>query len=73
MSSWAAEKMFEDEKEKRLRKNKELKAFTKTLKQQPLVIAEWNERLWITLLDTATVNRDGKIVFRFKSDAEITS
>ena len=65
--------MFEDEKEKRLRKNKELKAFTKTLKQQPLVIAEWNERLWITLLDTATVNRDGKIVFRFKSDAEITS
>ncbi len=61
---------LESEKTKRVRKSKELKAFTKTLKQQPLVVAEWNERLWITLLDTATVNRDGKIVFRFKSGVE---
>ena len=61
---------LEAEKTKRVRKSKELKAFTKTLKQQPLVVAEWNERLWITLLDTATVNRDGKIVFRFKSGVE---
>ena len=62
---------FEAEKTKRVRKSKELKAFTKTLKQQPLVVAEWNERLWITLLDTATVNRDGRIMFRFKSGVEI--
>ena len=62
---------LEVEKSKRIRKGKELKAFIKTLKQQPLVIAEWNERLWITLLDTARVNRDGKIVFRFKSGVEI--
>ena len=62
---------LEVEKSKRIRKNKELKAFTKTLKQQPLVVDEWNERLWITLLDTATVNRDGKIVFCFKSGVQI--
>lgn len=62
---------LEAEKTKRVRKSKELKAFTKTLKQQPLVVAEWNERLWITLLDTATVNRDGRIMFRFKSGVEI--
>ena len=62
---------LEAEKVKRIRKSKELKAFTKTLKQQPLVVAEWNERLWITLLDTATVNRDGRIMFRFKSGVEI--
>jgi hypothetical protein len=61
---------LEAEKVKRIRKSKELKAFTKTLKQEPLVVAEWNERLWITLLDTATVNRDGSIMFRFKSGAE---
>ena len=61
---------LESEKTKRVRKSKELKAFTKTLKQQPLVVAEWNERLWITLLDTATVQRDGGIVFRFKSGVE---
>ena len=64
---------LEAEKEKKIRKSKELKTFTRTLKQQPLVVAEWNERLWITLLDTATVNRKGKIVFRFKSGMEITS
>ena len=62
---------LEAEKTKRVRKSKELKAFTKTLIQQPLVVAEWNERLWITLLDAATINHDGKIVFRFKSGVEI--
>lgn len=59
------------EKEKRVRKSKELKAFISMLKKQPLVVPEWNERLWITLLDTATVQRDGKIVFRFKSGVDI--
>ena len=42
-----------------------------TLKKQPLTVLEWNERLWITLLDTATVQRDGRIVFLFKSGKEI--
>ena len=62
---------LETEKEKRMRKNKEISTFITTLKKQPLAITEWNERLWITLLDTATVQRDGKIVFRFKSGREI--
>ena len=63
---------LETEKEKRTRKSKEIGTFITTLKKQPLAITEWNERLWITLLDTATVQRDGKIVFRFKSGREIT-
>ena len=54
-------------------KSKELTAFITMLKKQPLAITEWNERLWITLLDTATVQRDGRIVFRFKSGKEITA
>jgi hypothetical protein len=41
------------------------------LKKQPMAITEWNERLWITLLDIAIVQRDGNIVFRFKSGKEI--
>lgn len=64
---------IETEKEKRNRKSKELKAFIAILKQQPLTVSEWDERLWITLLDTAVVHRDGKIVFHFKSGAEITA
>jgi hypothetical protein len=62
---------LEAEKDKRIRKDKDLKIFIKMLKQQPLAVAEWNERLWITLLDTATVHRDGRIVFKFKSGVEI--
>ena len=62
---------LEAEREKRSRKSKELTAFIAMLKKQPLAITEWNERLWITLLDTATVKRNGRIVFRFKSGKEI--
>ena len=32
-----------------------------------LVAYPWNERLWITRLETATVCRDGRIEFYFKS------
>ena len=62
---------LETEKEKRVRKNKELKAFISMLKKQQLAITEWNERLWITLLDIAIVQRDGSIVFQFKNGKEI--
>ena len=63
---------LEAEREDRLRKSKGLSTFISTLKKQPLVISEWDERLWITLLDTATVRQDGGIVFRFKNGNEIT-
>ena len=62
---------LETEKEKRLRKSKELHTFIVTLKKQPLAVNKWDERIWITLLETATVQRDGRIVFRFKSGREI--
>jgi site-specific DNA recombinase len=64
---------LEAERDKRVRKSKGLITFIAMLKKQPLVVTEWNERLWITLLDTATVQRDGSIMFRFKSGAEITA
>ena len=64
---------LEAERDKRVCKSKELGAFIAMLKKQPLVVTEWDERLWITLLDTATVQRDGRIVFRFKSETEISS
>lgn len=62
----------ESEIDKRKRKSKEISTFIFTLKRQPLTVPEWNERLWITLLDTATVQRDGQILFRFKSGREIS-
>ena len=63
---------LEAEWKKRVRKSKELTAFISMLKKQPLVVTEWDERLWITMLDTATVQRDSRTVYRFKNDMEIT-
>ena len=64
---------LEAERDKRVRKSKELGAFIAMLKKKAQVLTEWDERLWITLLDRATVQRDGKIVFWFKSEKEITA
>jgi len=54
---------LEAKREKRTRKSMELTAFIAVLKKQPQAVLRWDERLWITLLNTATVQRDGKIVF----------
>jgi hypothetical protein len=62
---------LETEKERRIRKSKEISAFITMLRKQPLTVPEWNERLWITLLDNAIVQQNGSIVFRFKSGKEI--
>jgi hypothetical protein len=64
---------LEAERNKRICKSKEVVTFIAMLKKQSLVVTEWYERLWITLLDTATVFRDGRIVFRFKNRIEITT
>ena len=64
--------ILEAKRNKRVRKSKEIATFIALLKKQPIAVAEWNERLWITLLATATVQRDGKIIFLFMSGKKIT-
>ena len=64
---------LEEEKARRLRKSKEIQSFISLLKHQPLVVSEWDERLWVTLLETATVQTDGKILFRFKNGTTVTA
>ncbi len=59
------------EKEHKHDQDRELRLFIEELKKQPLVLEEWDERLWIAILDRATVFRDGRIAFKFKSGREI--
>lgn len=59
------------EKERKRDQDREIRLFIEELKKQPLVLEEWDEGLWIAILDRATVFRDGNIVFRFKSGSEI--
>ncbi|MFA5433907.1 MAG: recombinase family protein, partial [Candidatus Paceibacterota bacterium] len=59
------------EKEHKHDQDRELRLFIEELKKQPLVLEEWDGRLWIAILDRATVFRDGRIAFKFKSGREI--
>lgn len=59
---------------KRTRKqdrDRELRLFIESIKGQPLVLEVWNERLWVGLLEKATVFHDGRMVFEFKNGTEI--
>lgn len=64
-------KAITGERDFRMQRDRELRIFITSIKEQPLVLENWDERLWITLLDTATVNRNGTIIFRFKDGTEI--
>jgi len=59
------------EKDRRSSQDRDIRLFIEALKKQPLVLEEWDERLWVALIDKATVFRDGRIVFRFKGGSEI--
>ena len=59
------------EKESRTDRDRDIRIFTAEIEKQPLVLETWDERLWISLLDSATVHADGRITFRFKDGTEI--
>ena len=63
---------LEANKRERLGKAKIIEGFIKDIESRPLVITEFDEKLWLALIDTAKVARDGTIVFRFRNGTEIT-
>ena len=60
-------------KRERLGKAKTIEVFIKDIESRPLVINEFDENLWLTIVDTATVAQDGTITFRFRNGSEITA
>ncbi len=59
------------ERESRTQRDCDLRIFISSIKEQPLVLETWDEGLWLTLLDTATVHADNRITFRFKDGTDI--
>lgn len=57
-------------KDKRARAES-ISAFMRALANNGLVLAEWDESLWLTLIEKATVLPDGSINFLFKNGTEI--
>ena len=64
-------KTVTEEREGRIKRSRELSVFIASLKKLPLALEKWDEELWITLLETATVHRAGSITFKFKNGTEI--
>lgn len=65
-------KVVTEERESRMQRDRELRIFIGSIEKQPLILNAWDERLWIGLLDTAAVNSNNSITFRFKNGTEIT-
>ena len=59
------------EREGRMQRDRDLRIFISSVKEQPLVLETWDEGLWLTLLETATVHADNRITFRFKDGTDI--
>ncbi|MDR1692094.1 MAG: recombinase family protein [Oscillospiraceae bacterium] len=71
----ASERMDELEaaKRERLGKAKIIEGFIRDIASRPLVLTEFDEKLWLAVIDTATVGQDGRVTFRFRNGTEITA
>ena len=59
------------ERDRRAERERAIRIFISALKKQPLAVKEWDEELWISLLETATVHWDKRITFLFKNGTSI--
>lgn len=59
------------ERDGRINRERELRIFISELAEKPLVIEEWDEELWVSILESATVHKDGQITFLFKNGTSI--
>jgi hypothetical protein len=57
----------------RLGKGKIIESFIKDIEIRPLAIDEFDEKLWLTVIDQVTVDQDGAMTFRFKNGSEVTA
>ena len=57
----------------RLGKARTIDGFIKDIKSRPLVITDFDEKLWLAVIDTVMVAQDGTMAFKFKNASEITA
>ena len=72
--SRAVERIAELEalKRERLGKHKVLEFLIRSIENQSPALAEFDERLWLAVIDCMVVSADGKIRFKFKNGTEVT-
>ena len=67
-------KLDELNDEKQIRKGKllELNSYLASFKEAGKIITDWDDNLWMTVLDKAIVNRDRSITFKFIVGIDVT-
>ncbi len=68
-------KILEDlqgEKQRRLEQNNAISLYIKTLKKKPTLLEEWDNTIWIIMVENAIIHNNKKITFKFYNGAEIT-
>ena len=64
---------LEKSKLERIAKSKMLAKFISDLKKCPQVLSEFDEGLWLAVIDKVTVVKDGTMLFSFRSGTEVTA
>lgn len=69
------DRVAELEKLKYERRNKYLKldSFIKDIESHPLVLDQFDEKIWIASIDKTKVSSDGSLMFCFKDGSDIVS
>ena len=52
-------------------KNTQMKVFIRNLKNQPEIIDEWNDTIWMVMVEKVIVHRDGQLTFVFYNGNQI--
>lgn len=60
-------------KRNRIAKSKTLDAFIRDIEKRPLALAEWDEALWLAVIDQVMVSTDSTMTFQFRNGSEITA
>jgi DNA invertase Pin-like site-specific DNA recombinase len=58
------------EKEAKLRQKKTMQTFINNLEESEDELANWNERIWMLMVESAVVHRDSSITFKFRNGEE---
>ena len=62
---------LEHQKENKLSKRKAIDRFISDLLKRDELLTEFDNCLWLTVVDTVTVRKDGTLIFKFNDDTEI--
>lgn len=60
-------KQKSEDRNSRIEREKAIRIFVTALEKQPFVINEWDDRLWMSLLEKVTVYNGGRIMFLLKN------